>query len=186
MLIKPVVLIAAILLAQGAPMAKKHVKRASASGAHRMLLAATPIPGAPNFNIVYGPPPATAQLPQSVAANYYDPNTSTMYLQGHGDRFAQGHEAGHALDSQVLSDADRARFTRILGLTGDWHRSDYGHSPAEWFADYYSAAASGMDLSREGVDSYARFTPRKLKRFDRALRRLALRHPELKPYQYRP
>jgi hypothetical protein len=61
-------------------------------------------------------------------------------------RLAEEHERGHFFDVRVLTDQDRAWFTRLLGryLPGTpwvWAR---GHqSPAERFADAYAACALG-------------------------------------------
>ena len=109
----------------------------------------------------------------------------TVYADRGTDRYTLAHEIGHALDHLNLSDADRQRFYRIMmpkkykrnpgrpweGGTG----TSGGHSSlSEWFADYYAAAATNLDLSRENASAYADLRPKRLRRFKRELRRVGL------------
>jgi hypothetical protein len=81
-----------------------------------------------------------------------------------------GHELGHLFDWQSLSDGDRRYFTRILHAPSDWERGG-----REWFADYYGAAAEGIDLRRENIISYAPLTLKRMRRFQAAMTRLGRR-----------
>lgn len=142
------------------------------------------VPAPPVVTYVRGVGPGT---PSDAAGNAsYDPETHTVYSDG--DPFARGHETGHALDQEVLTDGDRRYFQRLLHApAGAWDRgtgatSEGLKSPSEWFADYYGAAAIRLDPTREVVSAYAPIGPVRLKRFEAALARLGKRHG-LKPYQ---
>lgn len=78
------------------------------------------------------------------------------------DAFVLAHELAHLFDDRVLTDVDRARMMRLLGVPGlDWYASGRTGSdcgprdcPAELFADAYAGCA--LDLSPAG-DSWARY-----------------------------
>jgi hypothetical protein len=145
--------------------------------------AAAVIPGPPVMHFVLGPSPGSSTANSQAAA---DCTTATIYYAPPLDAFARGHEAGHLFDCQVLSDGDRHYFQRVMHApSGVWDQGtgipDGVHSPSEWFADYYAAAAIHLDLSRSIVSSYAPLAPTRLKRVSRALERLGKRQ-HLQPY----
>lgn len=76
-----------------------------------------------------------------------DADSDTVYIEPGADLFTIMHEVGHIFDRQRLSDRDRARFARLLGLPGEWRRGtglDGLNSPSERFADAYAACALGL------------------------------------------
>lgn len=116
----------------------------------------------------------------------------TVYLQSGGlpDRRTLAHEiAGHNLDVQYLTDADRARFSAIMGLQGkpwdDIQKSEAGqaytgHSSAsERFADMVAMIETKQfpRPGRGGGFAYLDDPPslRELIRFGRSLERLRRR-----------
>jgi hypothetical protein len=60
------------------------------------------------------------------------------------------HELGHVFDAEYMTDADRAQFMSILGLSGGWWYTQttvsYGvaitFTPGEWFAESYRMCAT--------------------------------------------
>lgn len=120
---------------------------------------------------------------QAVGA-YADPASSTIYLPHDPSPYARAHETGHLLDSQVLSEGDRRYFQRLMmAPDGPWnHGEAYGkvdgfRSPNEWFADYYAAAATGQTPANgHSIGQYAEIGPKRMKRFEKAMARLAKRH----------
>lgn len=121
------------------------------------------------------------------AAGYTNTETGEVFLREY-DPFNYAHELFHVLDAKVLTDADRRRFQKILKLKGSWDQGTGTGglaSPSERVADYYAAAALGLDLegrNRQMVGSYAQFTPKRLRRMGRSFERLLARHPELGAY----
>lgn len=93
------------------------------------------------------------------------------------------HEIGHVFRSKYVSPDELARAARIVGAPAELtDRPNYGRMSAaeEWFADYYAAAASGdrswkRTRNRDGSITggsdftYARVTPRRMRRFRRLL-----------------
>lgn len=121
-------------------------------------------------------------------AGYTNTETGEIFLNEY-DPYNYAHELFHVLDAQVLTDQDRARFQKILKLDGPWDQGTGTkggfNSPSEKVADYYAAAALGLDLvgkNRQVVGSYAQPTPRRLRRMGRSFERLLARHPELRAY----
>lgn len=154
----------------------------AATTAHSAAKALNPyVPGAPKVQVVDGPPPGAFEG----APTAMDPSTGTIYHEGAFNKFDRAHEVGHALDAEVLTDGDRHYFQRIMHAPpGAWDQGTgtAGYkSPDEWFADYYAASATHLDLGRQNVDSYAQLGPKRLQRFEKALARLGQRH-NLKPY----
>lgn len=122
------------------------------------------------------------------AAAYSNPQTGEIFA-GEYDPFNYAHELFHLLDTQVATDADRRRWQKILKLKGPWDQGTGTaggfHSPSEKVADYYAAAALGMNLdgaNREQVGSYAQLTPKRLRRMGRSFERMLARRPELRAY----
>jgi hypothetical protein len=67
------------------------------------------------------------------------------------------HEIGHVFDAHVLTDADRARFRRLVGAgSGPWLRPGGGDSPGEQFAEAYAFCATTTSLrqTRYGMYGY--------------------------------
>lgn len=114
-----------------------------------------------------------------------DAQSGTIYYAQPLDKFAKAHEVGHALDAQVLTDGDRAYFQKLMHApAGPWYQgsaADTGGGPSEWFGDYYGAVYTNFDPDHGGLGSYAQIGPKRLKRFEQALQRLAKRR-NLKPY----
>lgn len=150
----------------------------------KSLLESLLVPMPATVNFVNGWP---ADQPDTMGTALTDLASNTIYYRQPLDKFARAHEVGHLLDSQVLTDGDRHYFQRVMHApAGAWNQGtgmDGGfQSPNEWFADYYAAAASGLNLSRESVSSYATLRPKRLRRFARALDRLGHRR-DLQPYR---
>lgn len=108
-----------------------------------------------------------------------DPTTRTVWYQGKMDPFTRAHETGHVFDASELSDGDRHFFQRLMHApAGEWKTGtglDGLKSPHEWFADYYAADATNLDVKNAGEESYASIGPKRLKRFEQALARLGRR-----------
>lgn len=159
-------------------------------------LALTPAPIANAYGYSYVPAPPKVHYQQgygpgitqenAMGTASYSRDTDTIYYLGKPDETTRAHETGHALDDQVLTDGDRRYFQRLMQApAGDW-RSGTGlqggaRSPSEWFADYYQAAALDLDPRHEQVAAYAQVGPKRLKRFEAALARVAKRQ-HLKQY----
>ena len=78
------------------------------------------------------------------------------------DPAAWEHELGHLFDYQVLTDADRAAFQRIVGVTGAWRPGTGAAGPAEYFAVAYSQCALHRTVRRSNTLGYGyRTTPRR-------------------------
>lgn len=96
---------------------------------------ATPRFGEIQDNGTYGP-----------TAGYTNTQTGEIFLPEY-DPFNYAHELFHLVDKQVATDADRARWQKLLGLKGEWNQGTGTqggfHSPSEIVADYYAAAARG-------------------------------------------
>lgn len=141
------------------------------------------LPAPPQAKVIYGQfdyPGADV----GPAGGYTDVEAGNIYLRTRAKRprrdFSLGHELFHLLDTQVLTDQDRAKFSRILKVKGPW---DQGTgvagggmaSPSEVAADYYASLATGANLPGSGrmVSSYVDgYGPKRLRRFDRALGKL--------------
>jgi hypothetical protein len=122
------------------------------------------------------------------ASAYANPATNTVHTfqGGPQNRFTIAHEMAHLFAHQVLTDEDRARFTKMLRAPGgDWDRetdSPVGNAE-EWFADYYAAAATGYTgrakrakdgaLIVKDLDAYADLGPRRIVKFKRAMDEIA-------------
>jgi hypothetical protein len=88
---------------------------------------------------------------QPVACSYQD--SDDIYLPAGSTRSDREHEIGHQFDRQVLTDENRAWFTRQLGFApGSWDRGtgdDCGNcGPSEVFADAYAKCATGWKVAR--------------------------------------
>lgn len=116
----------------------------------------------------------------ATASAYADTSTNTVHTLGRPDPFQVAHEKGHLLDAQLLTDPDRVRISRMLRAPAKW---DADRGGAEWFADYYAAAATNMKLRQhrgraivqQTMDSYADLGPRRLQRLRVMLDRIAQR-----------
>lgn len=137
------------------------------------------VPVPPLLQYQHGYGPGVTQENAAGTAGY-NRDTDTIYFQGKAmDPAARAHETGHAFDDQVLNDGDRRYFQRLMQAPqGEWVAGtglSGTRSPSEWFADYYQAAAMEIDPRRESISSYAQIGPKRLKRFEKALARLAKR-----------
>jgi hypothetical protein len=78
------------------------------------------LPAPKKMNVTYGdftyPGPEAA-----IVGGYADPATGDVHSISPDD-FSTGHEAFHLLDLQTATDADRARWESILGLSGPWNQ----------------------------------------------------------------
>jgi hypothetical protein len=68
-----------------------------------------------------------------------------IYLEPGATRFMLWHERAHLFDAQVMTDAHRALFARLLGMNGAWYQGTGRgtRGPSEVFADAYAACATG-------------------------------------------
>jgi hypothetical protein len=68
-----------------------------------------------------------------------------IYLEPGATQFMLWHERAHLFDAQVLTDEDRAWFTRLLKMDGPWDQGTGTgtRGPSEVFADAYAACALG-------------------------------------------
>jgi hypothetical protein len=159
--------------------------RVRVGGGNGSVLGLLPAPPVLHYQQGYGPG-ITQQNAMGTAS--YAPDTDTLYYVGTLDRATKGHEVGHAVDDQLLTDGDRHYFQRLMHAPpGEW-RTGTGlqggaTSPSEWFADYYQAAALKLDPRRESQAAYAQVGPKRLIRFEKALTRLAKRRGITQPYQ---
>jgi hypothetical protein len=115
-------------------------------------------------------------------------DTGAIYM-AELDRFSLAHELGHVFDARVLTEPERARLARLLGMDGaPWENGTGEHCtvdapcPSELFADAYATCATrGDDIrprrTRRGalvfteVNAYGyRPTPRQHRRVCRAIR----------------
>lgn len=133
------------------------------------------VPIAPHHDIQWQQPAASEH--GEPIGGYTDTNGQITLRPG-ASRYEQAHEMGHALDFEVLTNRDRARFQRIMGAPkGDW-RTGGGYlnggmqSPSEWFGDYYAASALGINPNRQSVTNYTQIDPARLRRFTHSLERL--------------
>lgn len=150
------------------------------------------VPMAPGIKTVVlqpGQKTATGWEPDGMFTAGSDTAAGTVYVEAgqHLTPFEKAHEMGHMLADRVLTAGDRHYFQRQMGL-GDRQPWDTGtgstgySSPSEWFADYYAAAATKMDLKKEGVSSYATIGPKRLAAIEAALGRIGKRY-NLQPYK---
>jgi hypothetical protein len=136
------------------------------------------LPAPPKAHVTYGPL-SDAELGGQMTAGLTYPDTGEIRL-AQRDRFGLAHELFHALDTQVFTDSDRARFQTILQApSGPW-RAGTGvkgkRSPSEIAADYYAAIATGLDPRHEGSGAYVdAFGPKRMRRFENSLGRLMRR-----------
>lgn len=128
---------------------------------------------------------ATSHI-DGTAFAYADVTTGTIYTSARLDRFELAHEVGHVVDWQLLTDQDRAVFAEITHApAGGWFDWAYEGDGAEYFADYYAAAATNFDprphrvkgggLQGGSVGSYATITWPRLQAFKRYLNQLSAR-----------
>lgn len=138
------------------------------------------LPAPPQATVKYGPvtPEESQQLLSGDlnVGGYSFGKTGQIRLPQR-DRFSLAHELFHALDAQVFTDSDRARFQRILRApAGEWKAATGAaggkQSPSEIAADYFAAIATKQGPT-EGQGTYVdAFGPKRLKRFGRSLGRL--------------
>lgn len=148
------------------------------------------MPAAPNVRYAHTAPPVNGtdnQLPSEAA---YYPDENTVYFGGNLAKFTRGHELGHAFDDQVFTPGDRAAFTRIAKMKGDWYQgtgtAGGAQSPSEIFADWYGNAAVGNNPRRKWDDAYATApTPAQFHRFQLWLARIG-RQRSLPQYTSKP
>jgi hypothetical protein len=149
----------------------------------RNELMSAPVPMAPVLRVARALPGQPGQ-----AAS----DGTTIYVQGSMDARTAAHESAHNLDHQVLTDADRARFSRVMGMAGkpwDVMEKQAGSASAntsagsasERFADMVAMLAT-RKLPRPGRElgfTYLQDDPpnlRELRRFSRVLGRLQQRN----------
>lgn len=112
---------------------------------------ASRMPAPPSITI-HENTPCPEYLPDEYSCT--DQDTGEIWLLPDAGRFDRQHEIGHLFDAQILTDQDRAWFTRTLGFkTGTPWFGDYGAFvetaslagtlPGEQFADAYAACALG-------------------------------------------
>jgi hypothetical protein len=83
--------------------------------------------------------------------------TATVYVRSAKDRETRAHELGHLWDAQVLTDDDRAWFSKRLGRPRlPWTRSPGQTSNGELFAEAYARCAVPLKRGRgeESVYGY--------------------------------
>lgn len=109
-----------------------------------------------------------------------DVQNGVIHSPGPLSRRDLAHEVAHIFDYRVLTDADRAKISRILKAPTDRQWYD-GSGGAEFFADYYAAAAMGDQPGKarrvkggglrggEGDVTYTKIGRKRLRRFRRAL-----------------
>ena len=103
----------------------------------------------------------------------------TVHLGAMGrDRATLLHELGHVFDEQVMTAADRTRFTSLLGLRGTWHGDSAGDPPHEQFAEAYAFCARTARLrsTRLGMYGYVA-TPGRQRAVCGLIRDAAARRP---------
>jgi hypothetical protein len=68
-----------------------------------------------------------------------------IYLDEGATPFMLWHERGHLFDAQVMTDAHRDWFMRLMRVTGPWYQGTGAGTagPSEVFADAYAACATG-------------------------------------------
>ena len=137
------------LLVIGPADARERVMVGKATAGSAGLPVLKPFP--PKFEIRYEPCPD--YLPEITSCA--DQENAVIWLAPDADRFDRWHELGHLFDAQLLTDADRAWFTPLLGFEpgmpwfGDYdafvERHDLSATlPGEQFADAYAACAIGL------------------------------------------
>lgn len=136
---------------------------------------AAPVPAPPHVTYVQGKPPGWVGPFRAAAAG------DVIYLSRGVDRWTREHELGHVFDYLVLTDADRAYFTRLMRLAGPWtdgeRDCDAERCPDEWFADWYANAriGCGPTLGNCWETGYAE-SPRSDRQFVRFLARVRRAH----------
>jgi hypothetical protein len=141
------------------------------------------LPAPPQVTVVVGTPPGWTGPFTAASAD------STVWRAPRVDRFTFQHELGHVFDYELLTDADRAYFTRLMRLHGDWTQAGSwqlgqwqggGRSPDEWFADWYANGRMrcGPSLGNCWTLGYADSPrwDRQFKRFLWRVRAAAARH----------
>lgn len=140
---------------------------------HRFWLAHANGPIAPRMpKFIRGVGPAYKNNPLS----YYDRDSNTIYLlpdKGNwGSRQAMFHELGHALDTQVFSDADREAMRRYIGpgnpqwtWTNDPSKGPQGKQPYE---ENFANAYAEMEMHPRKFRAMRRYIRRALVRYNQA------------------
>lgn len=146
------------------------------------MLAGVPAP--PHVTFVNGRAPGLPADAMAPAAT--DVQSGTIYSEVPLSKMARGHEVGHLLDAQVLTDGDRSYFERLMGMRGAWDQGTGPaglHSPNEHFADWYGNAVAGFDPSNSWQSAYTTPPdPKVFRQFVAALGRLGHRKGLL-PYK---
>lgn len=116
---------------------------------------------------------------------YADAQNSRIVTASPLTRRELAHEVGHLVDWQYLTDTDRERAARIMGVRAWDYTDNKPMTGAEWFADYYAAAATDYNPAvrhlkggglRGGQDfTYAHITGKRLRDFQWFLLGLAAR-----------
>ena len=135
-----------------------------------------------------GVPDAAGCVIDWIGPECQDANGCVWLSNDHG-RYDRMHELGHVFDHQVLTDVDRQRFTRMMGLGDrpwvvlstqpDGLVRDDGDSPNESFADAYAMCTMGIDGRGGGAryqlaPYYFAPTPRQYDQLCAAIRFVAL------------
>ena len=135
------------------------------------------VPAPLNASVTYGPL-SDSELGGQMTGGLTYPDQGTIRLPDR-DSYGLAHEMFHLLDAQVLTDADRARFAKILRTDGVWNQGTGTKgftSPDEIAADYYAALATNMDVKKAGGGRYVgEYGPKRLRRFGNSLERLLKR-----------
>jgi hypothetical protein len=140
------------------------------------------VPVAPQrYTFDKGPQNAPQPVKDAQGYAWVDMQNNAIHAPHGLSRREKAHEVGHVFDHQVLNDADRANLQKIVGArTGNWYGGIAG--PAEFFADYYAAAAmgdrpghavrvkgGGIQGARDVNINYTPINAKRLQRFKRAL-----------------
>lgn len=136
------------------------------------------LPAPLSAKVTYGPL-TDQELGGQMTGGLTYPDQGTIRLPER-DPYGLAHELFHVLDAQVLTDADRARFQKILRLNaGPWNSGTgtKGYvSPDEIAADYFAALATNLDIRKAGSGAYvSEYGPKRLRRFGNSLERLLKR-----------
>lgn len=119
----------------------------------------------------------SSEHPGVFAYAYADVSHSRIVTTGPLENTELAHEVGHLFDWQVLTDTDRSAFAAVMHSPArGWYELQMpSGDAAEWFADYYAAAAGNYDPRTRRVrgggirtgdtSPYAKITYKRLQRF---------------------
>lgn len=147
----------------------------------RNLLETLAPPAPPRAGLLYEDKLENAGVPMYGA--YADTDQMVVHaLKGQPlSKVGAGHELGHLFTAQILTAGDRNYFSRMLGTDPGYWNNTAGANPGgrvagdEAFADYYAAAAAGVNLKTGGYTGYVAVDPRTFRKFTAALTRVGAR-----------